>query len=271
MNNQTTEARMYTASNASTASSNLKPGAMDAARTLGGDGDIGQHSAFTRWKRAVMALAKVARNPEDTAQVLVFSANANAGTMKRRVQRFYADARGAKLFEEKRAIDSRTVDLAKLAALPEGTLGHAYAQFLTSRGLTPEIFDGSPSEFGGDPQVAYLVQRTRQTHDLWHVVTGYETNPAGEVMLQAFTFAQTGAPSTAILALLGTLRGTLHRRTLAKDVIIAFRRGRAADRLALFAWEDYWATPLEEVRVMLGVPPEGAAVVIPKPPWRDAI
>jgi ubiquinone biosynthesis protein COQ4 len=254
-----------------TSSPNTGVGTMDAARALGPDGDLADRSAFRRWKRALEALATVARHPEDTAQVLVFSANANAGTMKRRVHRFYSDPRGAKLYEERRAIDSRTVNLAKLAALPDGTLGHAYAEFLTSRGLTPEIFDGSPPEFGADPRSAYVAQRTRQTHDLWHVVTGYDTNPAGEVLLQAFTFAQTRAPSTAILALLGTLRGLRQRRTLAKEVVTAFRRGRAANRLAIFPWEDYWETPLEEVRVMLGIPPIGAATTIPKPPWRDAI
>lgn len=265
---------MNTASPTPSRSTSSPPsnGAMDAARELGqSDGDIAKLSLVERWKIALKALATVAKNPEDTAQVLVFSAHANAGSMKRRVHRFYDDPRGVQLYDEHRAIDSRTVDLAKLAALPEGTLGHAYAQFLTSRGLTPEIFDGSPAEFGADPQVAYVAQRTRQTHDLWHVVTGYDTNPAGEVLLQAFTFAQTRAPSTAILALLGTLKGTRQRRTLAKEAVTAFRRGRAADRLALFAWEDHWETPLEEVRVMLGIPPEGAAVVIPKPPWHDAI
>ena len=40
-----------------------------------------------------------------------------------------------------------------------------------------------------DPRAAYLAQRMRQTHDIWHVLTGYATDVAGEVQLQAFTLA----------------------------------------------------------------------------------
>ena len=30
-----------------------------------------------------------------------------------------------------------------------------------------------------DPRQSYVVQRMRQTHDLWHVATGCNTDPAG--------------------------------------------------------------------------------------------
>jgi ubiquinone biosynthesis protein Coq4 len=33
-------------------------------------------------------------------------------------------------------------------------------------------------------------QRTRQTHDLWHVLTGLGTDIPGEIALQAFTYEQ---------------------------------------------------------------------------------
>src|SRR5262249_46979818 len=140
-------------------------------------------------------------------QVLVFTSLINSGhSTSARISRFFADPAARRLYEERRAIDSHTVDLDALAALPEGTLGHAYAKFLRSRGLTPEVFDGSPAGVT-DPRLSYLMQRMRQTHDLWHVVTGCETDPAGEIALQAFTFAQIRAPGNALLVLAGVLRG----------------------------------------------------------------
>lgn len=212
-----------------------------------------------RWRRAIRALAKVMANPDDTEQVLVFTTYANAGTMPHRLHRFFDDPVGARLYAERRTIDSKTVDLDALAALPEGTLGHAYAHFLRSRGLTPEIFDGPPAEVR-DPHASYVVQRMRQTHDLWHVVTGYETDPAGEVALQAFTFGQVGAPSTFILSAAGTLRGLRGRPALAREVVTAYRAGRAAHPLAMFPWEDHWTTPVAELRDMLGLPVRGIPV-----------
>jgi ubiquinone biosynthesis protein Coq4 len=35
---------------------------------------------------------------------------------------------------------------------------------------------------------SYLLLRLRQTHDLWHVVTGFSTNVPGELGLKAFVY-----------------------------------------------------------------------------------
>jgi len=219
--------------------------------------DIDQLSPLARWQRALQALGRVVANPEATDQVLVFSTYANAGTMRRRLHRFFDDPAGQRLFREQRAIDSHTVDLDALAALPAQTLGHAYAHFLRSRGFSPDVFDGPPADVR-DPRAAYVMQRMRQTHDLWHVVTGHDTDPAGEIALQAFTFGQVRAPSTLILSMVGTLKGLREKPGLPLDVLAAFRAGRAAKPLIAFPWEDHWATPVGEVRAMLGLALEPA-------------
>ncbi len=217
------------------------------------DQDVASLSPVDRWTKALRALARVMKNPDETDQVLLFSNYVNAGTMGKRLAKFYADPRGAQLYAEHRAIDSHTVDLDELAALPAGTLGHAYASFLRARGFTPDVFEGPPPGVS-DPRASYLIQRVRQTHDLWHVVTGHDTNPSGEIALQAFTFGQLGAPSTFILSTFGTLRVLREQPTLPRDVLAAFLAGRRAESLITFPWEDHWATPLTEVRAMLGLP-----------------
>src|SRR5690242_16980176 len=97
-------------------------------------------SPMVRWTRALRTLPHILANPEATDRVLEFLQLVNAGSLPGRAAAFLADPGGAKLYAEQRKIDSRTVDLDALAALPEGTLGHAYATFLRSRGLTPEVF-----------------------------------------------------------------------------------------------------------------------------------
>jgi len=215
--------------------------------------DVADLPAPIRWGRALYALGRVLRNPEETDQVLVFSNLANAGRRDERLNRFFEDPVGAKLFAEQRALDSTTIDLDALAALPEGTLGHAYARFMKAHGLTPNVFDGTPEDVR-DERAAYIIQRMRQTHDLWHVVTNCETDPAGEIALQAFTFAQVGAPSSGILAVLGTLRTLRFTRDVGPDALELYRLGAAAKPLVIFPWEDHWATPLTEVRRLLGLP-----------------
>jgi ubiquinone biosynthesis protein COQ4 len=216
------------------------------------DVDLSVLPATTRWRRALVALARVLADPQQTDQVLVFSSYINAGTTASRSHRFFEVEDGQRLYDEHRTIDSRTVDLDALERLPDGTLGHEYARFLRTRGFTPEVFDAPPREIR-DPKAQYVVQRARQTHDLWHVVTGCNTDPAGEIALQAFTFAQVHAPSTAILALLGTLRGWRVRPSLPQEVVRAYRDGLRAKALITFPWEDHWTTPLDDIRALLGV------------------
>jgi ubiquinone biosynthesis protein Coq4 len=216
--------------------------------------DVADLPPRVRWARALRALGRILANPEDTEQVLEFSNLANAGSRRDdRLDMYFAHPMGAKIFAERRSIDSSTIDLKALGALPENTLGHAYATFMTSHGLTPNIFDAPPDDVL-DVRASFLIQRMRQTHDLWHVVTNCETDPAGEVALQAFTFAQVKAPSTGILAVLGSLRALPHSRRVVGDAVKMYRLGLRAEAFVVFPWEDHWATPLVEVRRMLGMP-----------------
>ena len=61
----------------------------------------------------------------------------------------------------------------RLGLLPEGTLGREFWKHITNLGF------GFPGELGGIPQtVAY--------HDVGHVLTGYSTQPEGEIQQGAF-------------------------------------------------------------------------------------
>ena len=93
----------------------------------------------------------------------------------------------------------------------------------------------------------------RQTHDMWHVVTGYATDPLGEALLQAFTYGQLQPPSSLLIALAGTMKGFSKRRSLPQEMLAAYRAGRNAGKLSTFPWEDYLDTPLSTVRARLGL------------------
>jgi ubiquinone biosynthesis protein COQ4 len=213
--------------------------------------------AKERWRRALRALATVMKDPQQTDQVLVFAMNANAGTLPDRIDEFFENPHARRLYDERRAIDTRSIDFDALGKLPVGTLGRAYADFLRERNLTPDVFE--PPEGFRDPRITYALQRVRQTHDLWHVVTGYETDAPSEVALQAFTFGQLRAPASLVLAVAGTLRALRGKPTLAYHTVRGFLVGARAEKLAAFPWEDHWNTPLATVREMLGLPTDTAA------------
>ena len=109
--------------------------------------DLASRSSLpvARWKRALRALRKVLADPDQTDQVLEFLSVINGGSSTTdRIDRFFADPAGARSTISTARSTRGPIDLAALAALPAGTLGHAYATFLRSHGLTPDVFDGAP-------------------------------------------------------------------------------------------------------------------------------
>jgi ubiquinone biosynthesis protein COQ4 len=205
-----------------------------------------------RVRAAAGALACLARDPNRLDQVLILNQALNAGALVRAVEELERTAAGRRLFEERARIDRDHVAFDELRALPDGALGREYARFLDAHGITPDAFAELPKV--GDPRVAWTMLRLRQTHDLWHVLTGYAPDIRGELLLQAFTYAQLRAPSALVLAVLGTLRHVGPSPAFVRELRRAFRRGTATAPLATFRWEEHWATPLSELRRLLACP-----------------
>jgi len=201
--------------------------------------------ARRRFAQGLAALKRLRDDPDDTELALRASLLLNFGSLRRALHAFQSCEEGRGVLRARPALD-RHVDLNALSALPENTLGHAYSRFLARRGLTPEPFV-PPSEVR-DEHLRYISQRMRQTHDLWHVVTGYDTDVMGEIELQAFSFGQLRTPFAFFVALGGVLKAAGARARLAARVLRAYRRARRAEPLCYRAWEQRFATPLADVR-----------------------
>ena len=72
--------------------------------------------------------------------------------------------------------------------MPEGTFGHAYGQFMGRRHFQAD--ERPPVRFVDDAELAYVAQRARETHDLWHVLFDCPTTVCGELALKALEFVQ---------------------------------------------------------------------------------
>jgi ubiquinone biosynthesis protein Coq4 len=154
------------------------------------------------------------------------------------------------------ALDNRWhvhLDLAALRALPDGTLGREYARMMDDNGLDPQ----SIPTLSDATEMEYVRAHLYETHDLWHVATGFATDVAGELGLQAFYQAQLpGKLPAAILAsgFLNTLLfnfGDRDRRI--GEIARGWLLGRRSRPLFGVRWNDYFALPLDEVRRRLGL------------------
>lgn len=147
------------------------------------------------------------------------------------------------------------LDLPRLRALPDGTFGREAARFLDERGLDPADLPHRPA---GDDR-AWVQAHLYETHDLWHVVTGFHTDVAGELGLQAFYLAQFPARLAALILSIGlanTLLFAFDDRDARMDAIArGWQLGRAARPFLGVRWNELWTLPLAEVRARLGVTP----------------
>jgi len=102
-----------------------------------------------------------------------------------------------------------------------------------------------------DPDAYFLRDRLRDTHDLWHTVTGYKGDLIGEASLLAFSFAQTWNPGVGLIVLTALVRG--NEPGVRKLIAGGFVRGVRSAWLPSVKWEDLLARPLEDVRRELRV------------------
>jgi ubiquinone biosynthesis protein COQ4 len=166
----------------------------------------------------------------------------------------FADAALEALWQERYCPQRYDVD--DLLRLDASTLGGLYARHMKARGLRPDFYD----DVAPRHKLHYLRLRIRQTHDIWHTLAGFDTDPAGEVGLQGFYFAQFANGQSALIVVGAILKSILARRYGELEGFIdafcrGYRNGRRAAPLLGMKWEELWQEPLAELRRRYAIEP----------------
>jgi len=216
------------------------------------------------WSRAWRALRNVIADPERTDQVFEIVRALSGSSFEDSFQRFVATVEGRQLLAERPSLLANLSDRETLRAMPEGSFGRAYADFmeagqLDAAGLVEAeqmAEQNFAKEAPGDADHEFFGDRLRDMHDLWHVLTGYGRDEAGEAANLAFTLGQVWNLGIAFIVSAGALIGpkdvTLYWQ---RYLLNAWRRGRRAKLLSAVPYERLLPLPLEEVRRQLGIPP----------------
>ncbi len=154
-------------------------------------------------------------------------------------------------------LSSESIDFDALRRLGPHTLGGAYVRHLEHNGLSAD-YQAAGTRFIEDEEIAYWMRRFRQTHDVWHALTGLGTAGHEEVLLHAFSWGQLRLPVSAMVVGFGTLKHIVleHRwKTLYTSLRAAHRSGLEAAPLLPVPWERMWSDSLDEVRGRLRIQP----------------
>lgn len=129
--------------------------------------------------------------------------------------------------------------LAHLSTLAPNTLGGVYYKFMSSHGYTSN--DRSPVRFEADSEYAYIIQRYREIHDIWHILLGFDVTVLDELAQKYFEYLHTSLPLGYLSYLIAPLKlsaNDLH--TLYTSYVPALQQinGQCID-LVCVMYEDY--------------------------------
>jgi len=211
------------------------------------------------WKTAFSSIRKLLANGDDTTQVFKIMRALNVGNSPMNYARFIATEQGGRMAYER-------IELAPLLAQPgyakqfaPGTVGAAYNHFLESTGYSAdglaEVSKVNREEDMPHPY-AWFGRRVRDTHDIWHVLTGYKADESlGESALVAFSYAQVGGLGWAFIGGASALKSlkVTGNSLFAKAVWEGYKRGRKATWFPAEDYEKLLHEPLDAARQRLGL------------------
>ncbi len=153
----------------------------------------------------------------------------------------------------------RRFKLDDLAACPEGSLGYAFHRQIIDNQFDLEVLDRDAMSLSSlPPPHDFINTRMLQSHDLIHILAGYELTTLHEIGISAFQMAQCGHSYSAMfLALVAATSATSPQpgafAFLMDTVLGAWIHGRRSPSIMDLDWESVWDQPLETLRSQLGI------------------
>lgn len=208
-------------------------------------------SLFTRLRTARQALEVLKDDPANPYYGPLFNACLDGATYARMARRWRASRAGRRLLDERPTLQGRDLDLQALARLPDGTLGREFVRYFERNGIQPFV-----TSFPIESDVDYLSKRYRETHDLFHVITGYGTDELGEMELQAFVLGNLGLWQTVMILAVSVPRqlqelGARRAPEYAGRLRAAYRRGKRSREMLSVSYEKLWAEPVSRLAELL--------------------
>ncbi|KAH9451415.1 hypothetical protein Pst134EB_018885 [Puccinia striiformis f. sp. tritici] len=216
------------------------------------------HVSLNGFQRTFLAIGSAfasLNNPYRADMIAVLSETTGGPFLSRLRDQMLEDEGGRRLLRDRPRINTSTVDLDQLEKLPEGTFGKEYCNWLRWCQVSPDTRE--PVRFIDSPELAYVMQRYRECHDFYHVISGpFPVNISGEIVVKWIELANMGLPVAALSAIFGPLRLNSEKRTdlLRTYVPWALRTGSSCKPLICVEWEKNWETPIKDLKLSLGIP-----------------
>ncbi len=211
------------------------------------------------WGSAWRSLQRLLNDKEDTIAVFEIMRALNGASVARGYDRLLVTSQGGRLAYERQEFAAKLMDDAWLDSLPDASVGAAYRTFIRRESLSAEgladVSRTSLKDVDEPHPYAWFGRRTRDVHDIWHILSGYHRDAVGEACLVAFSYAQTRGLGWALIAFGAASRGRSTKYPFVKAIWQGYQRGKVAAWLLGEDYEALMAEPLEAARARLGITP----------------
>jgi len=212
------------------------------------------------WMHALKSLQRLLADKEDTRQVFEIMRALNGASTANGYKKLLTTVEGGKIAYAREEFADKLMDDAWLDSMPDGSVGAAYRDFIRAENLSAEGLADVSREGRGDIDephpYAWFGRRTRDVHDIWHILSGYHRDALGEACLVAFSYAQTKGLGWALIAFGAASRARKDRsHPYVKAIWQGYKRGKAAKWLLGEDYERLMAEPLDAARERLGITP----------------
>lgn len=208
-------------------------------------------------------MQRLIADKEDTEQVFQIIEALNGDSALKDFERFMQTENGQARLAKRPYLPPFLDDHEPLHALPNGSVGKTYVQFmeregLSAAGLVAESEKQRAKWRDIDDDLLWYGNLLRDTHDMMHILTGYGRDALGEAALLGFTHSQHGGLGVSFIAFMGgrQVAKTAPRGARIRSVIAEGRRnGKAAKRIIEQDLEALLPQQLEDVRRDLNIKP----------------
>ncbi|WP_371395514.1 Coq4 family protein [Fretibacter rubidus] len=215
--------------------------------------------------KAMRHFRKLIADKEDTRQVFEIIIALDGKEFERDARAFLTSDIGKQRYADHRYLPDVLDDHDSLKQLPEGSVGQAYVAFMEREGLTAAglvaEYDRFYDESGYpryDDQMQWYGNRRRDTHDLFHILTGYGRDALGEASVLGFSYGQNRGKGSLFIGYMAALemKKTLPKNApTLKSVRQGQRHGNAAHKIIEQDIVALLSEPLDAARARLGIAP----------------
>lgn len=212
-------------------------------------------------RKVLHHFGKLVEDKEDTEQVFHIIEATKGKKSHKQAWDFIQSEEGQRFLREEVDIPAMLDDHDRWADLPENSVGKHYMAFmkregLTARGLVEESHKWAPPESRPNDLTEWYFNRLRDTHDLFHVLTGYGRDALGEASLLGFSYSQNHNYGILFIAFAGARqikKTTGTKAPLYASVREGKRNGRGAGKIAHQDVAALMREDIDEARARLNI------------------